>query len=44
MAWCKACGGTGDQWDEETDYWVIPMTKCLNCNGWGEVDDPEENA
>lgn len=33
---CSTCGGTGDQWDSDTDDWAIPMTACTCCEGWGE--------
>lgn len=41
---CLACGGTGDQFDNDTNDWAEPLTKCMYCNGWGEVDDAEQDS
>lgn len=33
---CHKCGQTGDEWDDTTDYWTLPMTDCRCCGGAGE--------
>lgn len=33
---CKACGGTGDKWDEQEDDWADPLEECPECDGTGE--------